>query len=149
MMIFINNILDQLEIILKGVPQHFKDFSVSTVFFLFIMVVFILNICKRIFVWWERKKGTPHQSCEYLVKVNGKQDCDHLSYRKQFREKGNSCEECKGKSYKMTDMEAENRVVRGKKYKKIIILLANHSKNLLPYISFIYTLAVTIFENNK
>ena len=148
-MTFINNILKQIEIIWKGIPQHFKDFSVSTVFFVFIMVVIILNICKKIFVWWEKKKGTPHQSCEYLVKVSGGQDCDHLSHRKRFKENGNSCEECKGKTYKMTDIEAENRALRGIKCKRIIILLANHSKNLLPYVSFLYTLAVTIFENNK
>lgn len=148
-MTFINNIIEQIEIIRKGIPQHFKDFSVSTVFFIFIVVVIILNICKKIFVWWEKKKGTPHQSCEYLVKVSGGQDCDHLSHRKRFKENGNSCEECKGKSYKMTDIEAENRVLRGKKCKRIIILMANFSKNLLPYVSFLYTLAVTIFENNK
>ena len=49
----------------------------------------------------------------------------------------------------MTDIEAENRVLRGQKYKRIIVLMANHSKNLLPYVSFLYTLAVAIFENNK
>lgn len=149
MLTFINNILNQIEIILKGIPQHFKDFSVSTMFFIFMVVVFILNMCKKIFVWREKKKGTPHQSCEYLVKISGGQDCDHSLYRKQFKENGNSCMECKGKSYKMTDIEAEDRVLRGKKCNRFIILLANHGKNLLPYVSFLYTMAVTIFENNK
>lgn len=148
-MAFINSILDQIEIIWKGIPQHFKDSSVSTMFLAIIVVVFILDICKKIFIWWEKKKGTPHQSCEYLVKISGGQDCDHSSYRKQFKENGNSCEGCKGKLYKMTDIEAENRILRGKTCKRLIILLANHSKNLLPYVSFLYTLAVTIFENNK
>lgn len=49
----------------------------------------------------------------------------------------------------MTDAEAENRVADGTLWKRIILLLANCSKNMLPYISFIYTLVVTIFENNK
>nr|WP_300797492.1 hypothetical protein [uncultured Acetatifactor sp.] len=148
-MAFVDGILDQIEITCRAIYQHFKEFSVSKVFLIIVVVVFSLNICKRVFIWWEKKKGTPFQSCEYLVKVNKRQDCDHSFYRKKFKENGNSCEKCKGKSYKMTDIEAENRVLRGQKYKRIIVLMANHSKNLLPYVSFLYTLAVAIFENNK
>ena len=146
---FLCDILVQIEIIFKGIPQHFKEFSVSAIFFVFVMWVFALNICKKIFVWWEKKKGTPHTSCEYLITVKGGQDCNHSLYRKQFKQNGNSCEKCKGKSFVMTDAEAENRVLLGRMWKRIIVFFANQSKNILPYISFLYTLAITIFENSK
>lgn len=49
----------------------------------------------------------------------------------------------------MTDAEAENRVLSGSLWKRWIIRLANWGRNTLPYFSFIYTLAITVVENNQ
>lgn len=49
----------------------------------------------------------------------------------------------------MTDVEVENRIVMGYVWKYRIVLLANYSKYVLPYISFLYTLAMTVFEKNN
>lgn len=146
---FLDSLLVQLEIVLNGVSEYFKESPMSTVFFVFIILVFVLNITKGFLVWLEKKRGTPYQSCKYLIEEDNEQDCSHLSHRKYFKSNENGCEGCRGKSFKMTDAEAEYRVADGNLCKRIIILLANYSKNMLPYISFIYTLVVTIFENNK
>lgn len=146
---FIQDLFIQLEIVCKGAPEHFKQVPISALFFIYLILVFILNIIKRVLILIEKKRGTPHQSCEYLVKIKNGQDCNHPSYRKHFKNNGNSCERCHGKSFKMTDSEAENRVVKGNIFKCVLICLANYSKNMLPYISFFYTLVIAIFENNK
>lgn len=146
---FLISLLVQLDIVFNGVSEHFKESPLSTIFLIFLILVFVLNILKRVLVWLEKKHGILHQSCKYLIVVNNGQDCSHSSHREYFKQNENGCEGCRGKSFKLTDAEAENRVVDGAPWKHIILLLANYSKNMLPYISFIYTLVVTIFENNK
>ena len=143
------NIWEQVSIICHGLPRHLRESPISTVFLICIIIVLVLNIIKHCFICLEKRRGTPHLSCEYLFISENGQDCDHLSYRKRFKKNGNSCEGCRGKSFQMTNAEAEKRVVTGAIWKHIIILMANYSKSLLPYISFLYTLAMAIFENYK
>lgn len=145
---FINAFFSQIEIIFSKFPEHFRESPISTIFLIFIVLTLFLNIIKRTFVWCEKKRGTPHLSCEYLVDVENGQDCDHPSYR-NFFEMNEGCTGCRGKSFKMTDEEAERRIAKGDKWKYIIILGANCSKSVLPYISFFYTLAIATFGNNK
>lgn len=140
---------EQVSIICQGLPRHLKESPISTFFLIYIILVFILNIIKQDFICLEKRRGTPHLSCEYLFTSKNGQDCDHLYYRKRFKRNGNSCEGCRGKSFQMTDAEVEKRVDKGAVWKHIIIFMANYSKSLLPYMSFLYTLAMTIFENNK
>lgn len=142
-------LLSQIKIVLEGIPEYFKESPVSMIFLSCIIIVFILNIFKRKLVLREKKRGTPHQSCDYLVTVRNEQDCNNTFYRKYFRENGNSCEKCRGKFLKMSDDEAENRVASGKFWKHAIVWLANFGKNILPYITFFYTLIIAILENNK
>lgn len=146
---FGDDVLSQMNIILKNFPEYFRESPISIIFLSFLCLVFILNITKSILIYLERKRGTPYQSCEYLIKLVREQDCNHPFHRKRFIKRGRSCEKCRGKSYKMTDVEAENRVAKSTFWKRLILLLASYGNNILPYVSFIYTLIIAIYENNK
>lgn len=146
---FLDILWTQVGIVFEDISKHFKEFPISGIFLTFLVLVFLLNVVKRVFIEMEKKYGTIDQSCEYLIIGKKGQDCKLLSYRKRFKENGNSCEGCRGKSFKMTDSEAENRIAKGVIWKHIIVLLANCGKNMLPYISFLYTLIIAIYKNNK
>lgn len=148
-MFFINRLLLQFKVDFIAITEYFKDSLISTIFFVFLIGVLVLNIIKKIFIWQERKNCMRNQACEYLVKIGDKQDCDIPFRRKRFIKRGNSCTGCWGKSFKMTDEEVENRIKRGNYVKHAMIVLANGGRSMLPYISFCYTLAIAIFENNK
>lgn len=146
---FIDVLVTQIKIIIRGIPYHLTEFPISIMFLAFLILVFVLNIIKKNLISSEKKRGDLYQSCKYLVEQRNGQDCSHPSYRKQFRNNENGCSGCQGRVLKMTDIDAEELILNGKKWKRTILLLANCGKSLLPYISFLYTLVVTIFENNK
>lgn len=139
----------QMGIVLESMQIHFKEYPTTKFFLGCIMVVMILNIIKRCLVWREKKRGTPNQACIFLFTVRDEQDCSHLFYRKQFKENGSDCEQCRGKITQMTDAEAELRILSGNPWACWIVRLANGSKNILPYMSFVYTLVLTILANKK
>lgn len=145
--LFMETLQTQIELISKGLSEHFKDFPISFIFLGFLILVFILNIIKRILIWIEKKHGSLNGTCQYLIVGSKEQDCNNSDYRKYFKENENSCEGCKGKSFAMTDAEAEQRAIKGSLWKCIIFLLANCGRYVLPYISFIYTLVITILNN--
>lgn len=136
----------QSEFVFENIFEHFSESPISATFFAFIVFVFFLNIIKRIFIWQERNSRTQNRRCKYLINLGNEQDCDISSQRKQFRKNGNSCAGCRRKALDMTDDEVENRIAMGYVWKYRIVLLANYSKYVLPYISFVYTLALTVFE---
>ncbi len=139
----------QLKFVIDNIFEHFNESPISATFFVFIFCVFLLNIIRKIFIWQEKKNRSKNQRCKYLINLGNEQDCDIPSQRKQFREKGNSCADCQRKSFGMTDTEAENRIAMGYVWRYRIILLADYSKSVLPYISFLYTLVVTVFGKNN
>lgn len=137
-----------LEIVFEGVRRHFEKYPTSVVFLYGILGVFILNIIRQLLIWLEKKRGMPNQACRYLYIIRNEQDCNHFSYRKRFRQNGNNCEKCRGKTSNMTDSEAETRILSGSFLKRWIVRLANWSRTILPYASFVYTLVITALENN-
>lgn len=141
--------LPQLKLVIKNILEHFNDSPISTIFFVIIFCIFLLNVIRKIFIWQEKKSKSQNQRCKYLINLGSEQDCDIPSQREQFKARGNSCADCRRKLFEMTDSEAENRIAMGCMWKYEIILLAGYSKNALPYISIFYTLAVAIFEKNK
>lgn len=142
-------LLSQLDVLFNGIPKYFKESPISTFFLIFLLVELCLNIVKRIFIWQEKKKEVSNQPCECFIIDEKGQDCCHPLYREYFKQNGNSCAECKGKSFELTDVQAEKRIVSGKTWKKVIFISASYGKSLLPYITFIYTLSVAIFETVK
>lgn len=142
---FVDNLYNQFENICSNIPEHFKEFPISTAFLLFLGCVLILNIARKILISSEKRKGILDQSCIFLDTSNNKQDCKNSTYRKRFKKRG-SCEKCWGKSYNMTDEEAENLIAKGVIWKRIVLLVANESKSMLPYLSFLYTLIVAILS---
>ena len=119
-----------------------------TFFFIFIVFTLFLNLIKNFLIQDKKKKEILQEKCEYLETDNYKQECKLDSQRTRFHKNGDSCKECPGKTVKISDVEIENRVKTEKRWKNIVVLLANITGYMLPYISFLYTLAVTIFENN-
>ena len=142
---FVYDLYNQFENICSNIPKHLEEFPISTAFLLFMVFALILNIVKKLLISLEKKIGLLDQSCIYLDTSNNKQDCKNPSYRKQFKKKG-SCEKCWGKSYNMTDEEAENRIAKGRIWKRIILLVANECRIMLPYLSFLYTLVIAILN---
>ena len=75
--------------------------------------------------------------------------CSFHAYKQRFEKKLNNCNGCPGKTFSITEEEAENRVVKGNVGQRIIITLENCCQALLPYISFFYTLLISMFINKK
>ena len=149
MVTFWNDFLSQIDEFFKRILVYLKDSPISIVFLIFIVVVFVLNIIKRVIIYLEKKHGARYQSCMFLVVEANKQDCNLPSHRTYFKENENGCDGCTGKTINMTDADAEIRIVKSSAWKKVVVILANYGKNALPYISFFYTLIITIFEKNN
>lgn len=141
--------ISQLKYIINNFFEHFSESPISATFFVFIFCVFFLNIIRKMFIWQERKNVSRNHRCKYLINLGDEQDCDIPSRRRQFRDNGNSCASCRRRALEMTDDEAENRIAMGYGWKYRIVLLANYSKYVLPYISFLYTLAITVFGKSN
>lgn len=142
-------LLSQLKIIIKTAPKFFKESPISTIFFALVILILIMNIAKIILIILEKKKKTPNQSCKYLTRIENKHDCSHPAHREKFNKNKKDCTGCWGQSFKINDSEAEERIMTSSRCKFIFFFLANRGKNMLPYISFIYTLIITIYRNSK
>lgn len=141
------NFLAEIETIMKTFSDYFKLSPISSAFFFTLFVVLVLNAVKGILIWHEKKTGDHSQSCKFLIKKDDdNRGCSIPRRQKDFIKNGDSCKGCKGKTFNMTTSEAEERAASGAAWKRIIIIIANCSKNLLPYISFLYTLVLAIFE---
>jgi len=147
----VNNLVDILIIKVCGIIDVFRNYlklsPISSTFIFILFIVFCLNFVKAFLIWRERKQGDQSQSCKYLIKKEDEHHyCSIRRRQKKFIENGCSCSGCKGKTFCMTNIEAEERAAAGAVWKKVVIQVANGSKNLLPYISFLYTLVLAIFE---
>ena len=141
------NFLAEIKTVIKIFSAYFKLSPISSAFFFTLFVVLVLNAVKGILIWCEKKKGDPSQSCKFLIKKDDEhRGCSIPRRQIAFKKNGYSCKGCKGKTFNMTNSEAEERAAIGAAWKRIIIMLANCSKSLLPYISFLYTLVLAIFE---
>lgn len=149
MLFGLDTIFVQLVTDFKLVFEYFKGSLISTIFFVVLISISILNIIKKALIWQEKKANMKNKTCEFLIQRGNQQDCDILSRRQRFIDKGRSCKGCKGRSIKMSDAEAENRIKKGGFVKYLLIMLADGGRSLLPYISFCYTLVIAIFEHNK
>lgn len=145
----IGTLINDINKIFTGLSTHLQLFPVSTIFLIVVFFSFLVNLLKRILLWLEKKQVKPHESCQYLVLGSKGQDCDLPSRRKRFKKNNNSCSGCRGKTFKLTDTEAESRIASSSTWKRTILVLASYSNASLPYISFIYTLVVTILEDSK
>lgn len=132
--------------ILEDLFAYFKSSPTSIGFFLFLLVVATLNIFKAVLIFLEKKKGYPDQSCRYLSPGRNGLVCELPSCEQGFKDRKNSCEGCTGKTFSVTNEEVSERIAASDMRKRVIILLANYSKGILPYISFLYTLLIAIFE---
>lgn len=144
---FIKTLSNNIETIIAGFYDHLEAFPVSTIFLVFVVFCLFVNLFRIVLLRMERKRTKPHESCQYLVVGTKGPDCDLPSRRKRFKKNNDSCEDCPGKSFKLTDSEAESRIASSATWKRAIISLATYSNAVLPYVSFIYTLVATIFES--
>lgn len=139
--------MSTFQIIFSSLYNYFKLSPISTAFFVFLLGTVLLNLIEEIIIWSEKKNVILSKSCIYLVIEKGNQSCDLSSRQKDFKARGNSCESCKGKAVNVTKAELEERAANGSQWKRIAILSAKYIRNILPYLSFFYTLALAIFEN--
>lgn len=126
--------------------NYLKSSPVSIVFSLFFCAAAILNVVRGILIWYEKKSMALNQRCKYLITDESSSDCSVPSYRQGFHDRGDDCAECPGKTFDITNEDAMERAMKGSLWKCIIILMANYSRNILPYASFLYTLIIAIFE---
>ncbi len=145
MVAFIASLGSQISTSLKNLHDYFKSSPISTGFF-FLFIVAALNIFKAVLICLEKKKGYPDQACRYLFPGRHGPVCKLPSYEQGFKDRKNSCEGCSGKTFSITNEEVTERTAASAKWKRIIILLASYSKGVLPYVSFLYTLFIAIFE---
>lgn len=139
--------MSSFQIVFSSLYEYFKLSPISTAFFIFLLGTMLLNLIKEIIIWSEKKNVILSESCIYLVIEKSNQSCDLPSRQKDFKVRGDSCEGCKGKTINITKEEMEKRVANDSQWKCIIILSAKYIRNILPYLSFFYTLALAIFEN--
>ena len=147
MNLFFNSLLAKTKFLAETILTHFQDSHVSVGFFVFIFLVFILDIIKQIMIWKEKKDRSHDLTCKFLINSD-EQDCSLSKFNNYFKDNLNSCEGCPGKTIEMTNKDAEELMTKGSLIKKILVFLANFSKNILPYLSFLYTLCVVVFKNN-
>lgn len=143
----INSTVINVDIVFESVQKHCEKYPTSVVFLYCIVGVLILNIIRAFLIWLEKKRGMPNQPCKFLSTEGNQQDCNHPSYRNRFKKNGGDCEKCWGKTSPMTDSEAETRILSGNVLKRCIVRIANWSRTILPYASFVYTLILTALEN--
>ena len=135
----------QMQTLWNSLQEYFKSSSVSTAFFLFLLVVIALNILKMCLIYREKKKGDLDQACKYLDSGRDGPECKHSSCKQGFKDRKGSCEGCAGKTFSITNEDVAEYIIASGTWKRIVILIANWSKMLLPYVSFLYTLFIAIF----
>lgn len=137
-----------IETIFNKVIIFFQESHISVIFLFLVIVILALNTLKRALIRWEKKNGTLMEKCLFLTNGYNGQDCNHVVQRQRFK-KEKSCEGCPGKIFNMTDEEAESRIASSGNWKKAILLVAKIGNDVLPYISFVYTLIIAFLESAK
>lgn len=126
--------------------NYLKVSPTSIIFSVFFLATAILEIIREVLIWQEKKRMAPKQRCQYLLTEQNSSNCDLPEYRQGFRERGNNCTGCAGKTVSIKNEDAIERMVKRAPWKLAIILMANYSRNILPYASFLYTLSIAIFK---
>ena len=129
--------------------DYFTSSTISIVFFLFLCVAHILNVIRDHLVSSEKKTGYPDRACIRLAKGRKGQVCTSSRYKTDFKKRNNSCEGCKGKNVSITNDEVLEQITASATWKRIIVYLSNWCKSILPYMAFLYTLLIAIFETSN
>ena len=132
--------------IVKQKPSFLKSSPVSTAFLLLLGIIFVLNIFKRLLIWQTKRGESKKRPCESLDKGGTIQTCNNSAYKAKFSQTL-SCEGCRGKLVKITDIDAEYMAIKSSIWKGALITVANYGKGLLPYLTFIYTLVTAIYNS--
>lgn len=136
--------------IIANLVDSLKVSTNISVLFLFLMcIVLILNVIRKELIKKEYYHGNLDEHCKYLTEAENGHTCVFTAYKKRFEENKNNCKGCPGKTFSMTESEAENRIVKESISKRRIIFLAHLGKDLLPYVSFLYTLLISMLINKK
>lgn len=117
----------------------FLFFSISPIhFLLFVYIIFtiILNIVRLILIEYERKHLPLDYACRYLKNNT----CYNLRYVKAFKQRNCSCDNCCGRDIGIDDTQIEHSACQSSKLKKFLILLANITASITPYIIFVNTI---------
>ncbi len=131
--------------LIKDVFRQLIQFSpVSLVFITFIILIMVLNLIKRWLVWQERMKATADEKCQFLKSDRKGQYCSLPACAERFLENEKGCTGCRKKSSSISTEEAETRAKNSSLLNGFIICVANGGKSILPYLSFVYTLTLTI-----
>lgn len=136
----------QIQTISRSLLVYFEASPISTSFFLFLFFVASLNILKSILIHWEKKNGYSDLKCRYLSIERDEQVCKLQSRKQEFKDRKNSCNGCAGRTFSVTNEDVADRLAASATWKRIAILLADCSRSILPYVSFLYTLFIAIFE---
>lgn len=139
----------QMQANLNILQEYFKSSPVSTGFFLFLLAVITLDILKMCLIYREKKNRDLYQACIYLCSGRDGPECNHSSCKQGFKDRNGSCEGCAGKTLPITNEDVVKHIIAGATWKRIVIAIANCSRSILPYVSFIYTLFIAIFEKNS
>lgn len=139
----------QMQALLNSLEEYFKSSPVSTIFFLFLFAVATLNILKMCLIYWEKKNGDLDQACKYLGSGRDGPECKQSSCEQGFKDRNGSCEGCAGRTLSITNEDVAEYIIANASWKRIVILIANYSRSVLPYVSFLYTLFIAMFEKNS
>ena len=133
----------------KDIFLFIQGSPVSIIFLLFLFLSGLLNLIKWILIGLEKKQASKDARCINLTTESGEQSCGNPNYRKYFKENANGCDGCPGRTSGLTNVDAESRAYAKSIWMKMIILLANYCKVLLPYASFLYTLLLAVFQSQS
>ena len=139
----------QIQAILKNLHEYFKSSPVSIAFFVFLLIVIVLDILKLRLIRIEKKNGFSDQACKFLDFERGGSVCRLPSCEQGFKDRKNSCEGCTGKILSITNADAVEQITASVTWKRSVVLIANCSRSVLPYASFLYTLFIAIFEKGS
>ena len=140
MVAFFSSCFFQIQTILTKLVNYFKSSAVGCCFFVFLFIVAILDIFKGILIWLEKKNGYPDQACKYLSSGRDSPVCNVSSRKQGFKDRNNSCEGCSGKTLSISNEEVSNYIIASGTWKRVFIVLTNCTRQMIPYVSFIYTL---------
>lgn len=146
MYVVISNCFLSIQAILKALYNYFESSLISTLFFTFLIVIAFLNAFKMFLVRSEKKNGYQDQPCRHLCSEREGPMCRLPSCVQEFKARKNSCEGCNKKSTSVPDEEVAERVSDSSLWKCFIVRAADYGRAILPYVSFLYTLIIAIYE---
>lgn len=138
--------IDVIKNTAEDAGSYLLSSTLSRIFLATVCFIALINIAKSMLIRRERKHDTPSRPCKHLVYTQSGQDCSIPSRKQGFRNRGFSCDGCVGRTSYLTVQEAEERASSAAAWKRWLLGLATCGKTALPYISFIYTLLIVIFE---